>query len=173
MLVSYPLDIKRKKKNNKFHKKLRPTRNQGNKNVIRLSIRCLWKIQKKEDPFSDMEKRTKDLLRSFVDGPIGSRDFAVALDDVRVEFYKLVIINGKATIDEDIPLWMNSFFGFHFLDWYRFQQVKWYFEDHPEELTDERREKLDHLKSNGYDEKFLEICNTILKELVPINIGWK
>ena len=51
------------------------------------------------------------------------------------------------------------------LDWYRFQQVKWYFEDHPEELTDERRGKLDQLKSNGYDEKFLEICNNILKEL--------
>jgi len=123
------------------------------------------KFRKRKTRFTDLEKRAEDLLKSFVDGSISPRDFAVALDDVRVEFYKLVRINGEATIDEDTPLWMNSFFGFHFLDWYRFQQVKWYFEDHPEELTDERREKLAHLKSNGYDEKFLEICNTILKEL--------
>lgn len=60
---------------------------------------------------------------------------------------------------------MNRIRARQVLDWYRFQQVKWYFEDHPEELTDERREKLDQLKSNGYDEKFLEICNNILKEL--------
>ena len=123
------------------------------------------KFRKRKTRFSDVENRAKDLLRSFVDGAIGSRDFAVAFDDVRVEFYKLVKINGEATIDEDTPLWMNSLFGFHFLDWYRFQQVKWYFEDHPEELTDERREKLDHLKSNDYDGRFMEICNTILKEL--------
>ena len=122
------------------------------------------KFRKRKTRFSDLEKRAKDLLRSFVDCSVSSRDFAVAFDDVRVEFYKLVRINGKATIDEDTPLWMNSLFGFHFLDWYRFQQVKWYFEDHPEELTDERREKLDHLKSNDYDGRFMEICNTILKE---------
>ena len=122
------------------------------------------KFRKRKTRFTDLEKRTKDLLRSFVDGSIGSRDFAVALNDVRVEFINLVKINGEATFDEDTPLWMN-YLCFHFLDWYRFQQVKWYFKDHPEELTDERREKLDRLKSNGYDEKFLEICNTILKEL--------
>ncbi len=123
------------------------------------------KLRKKKTRFYDVERKAIELLKSFVDGSINSRDFAVAFDAVRVDFYKLVRINGEATIDEDTPLWMNSFFGFHFMDWYKFQQVKWYFEDHPEELTDERREKLDHLKSNGYDEKFLEICNTILKEL--------
>ena len=46
-------------------KKLCPTRNQGNKNVIRLSIRCLWKIQKKKDPFYRPGEKSKGFAQVF------------------------------------------------------------------------------------------------------------
>ena len=51
------------------------------------------------------------------------------------------------------------------MKWLKFQQVKWYFESHPEELVGEMKVRFEEISQMGYEETFLETCKNVLKEL--------
>ena len=123
------------------------------------------KFRKRKTRFTDLEKRTLELIRAFVEKSISDKDFAQAFDIVRTEFLKLIKDNGQLTIDEDTPLWLNIFIGLHYIDWRKYQQLKNYFEEHPEELVGETKENFERIQGRGYDERFLEACMTVLKEV--------
>ena len=105
------------------------------------------------------------MLTSFVNGKTDSKEFAVAFDNVRKIFIELTEKDGQMVIDEDTPLWLNSLLGLHYMKWLKFQQVKWYFEEHPDELVGETKARFDELKQMNYDERFAYTCKSILKEL--------
>lgn len=123
------------------------------------------KLRKRKTRFTDLEKRALELLRAYVEKSISDKDFVQAFDIVRSEFLKLIKDNEQLTIDEDTPLWLNSFIGLHYIDWHKYQQVKRYFEEHPEELVGETKENFERIQGRGYDERFLEACMTVLKEV--------
>lgn len=98
-------------------------------------------------------------------GEIDGKEFALAFDCIRISFIELTEKDGQTVIDEDTPLWLNSLLGLHFMKWFKFQQLKWYFEEHPEELVGETKARFDDIRQMGYDERFMETCNSVLKEL--------
>ena len=55
--------------------------------------------------------------------------------------------------------------GLHYIKWLKFQRLKWYFEEHPEELVGQTKESYDEICHMGYDERFLETCESVLKDL--------
>ena len=123
------------------------------------------KFRKRKTRFTELEKRAIALLSSFVNGTTGSKEFAVAFDGIRKNFIELTKKNGQTVIDEDTPLWLNSLLGLHFIKWLEFQQVKWYFEEHPDELVGEMKVRFENIRQMGYDERFVETCKSVLKEV--------
>lgn len=123
------------------------------------------KFRKRETRFTELEEKAVSLLTSFVNGKMDSKEFAVAFDDVRKDFIGLTKKDGQTVIDEDTPLWLNSLLGLHYMKWIQFQQVKWYFDEHPDELVGEMKDRFDELQHMGYDERFIETCKSVLKEL--------
>lgn len=118
-----------------------------------------------ETRFTQLEKKAINLLSSFVYKRIGERVFAFAFDDIRKQFIELIKVNGEVAIDEDTPIWLNSLIGFYFMDWRKVQQLKWYFEEHPDELIGEMKERYDSIIQMGHDQRFLQACKNILEEL--------
>ena len=123
------------------------------------------KFRKRKTRFSELEGKAISLLTSFVNGVMGSKEFAIAFNDVQTNFIELTKKDGQTVIDEDTPLWLNSLLGWHYRKWLQFQQVKWYFEEHPNELVGEMKDRFDELQQMGYDERFVETCQNVLKEL--------
>ncbi len=123
------------------------------------------KFRKKKTRFTELEEKTVSLLTSFVSGKTDSKEFAVAFDNLRKIFIELTEKDGQMVIDEDTPLWLNSLLGLHYMKWLKYQQVKWYFEEHPDELVGGMEVRFDELQKMGYDERFVDTCKTILKEL--------
>lgn len=123
------------------------------------------KFRKRKTRFSEIEEDALSLLASFIDGTIGSKEFAIAFDGLRKNFIKLTEKDGQIVIDENTPLWLNSFLGMHFMKWRQYQQVKWHFEEHPEELVGETKVRFEHLWRMGYDEQFIKTCKNMLEEL--------
>lgn len=117
-----------------------------------------------ENRFAALESKAKELMGAFVDGKMSDDDFASQFDTVRHEFSKLIRVNGQPTIDKDTPLWLNSFLGYNFIDWLRFQQVRRYFLSHPEELVGETKLQYEDLRIR-YDKGFKTACRTILEKL--------
>ena len=125
------------------------------------------KNRKRRTRFSDVEQKAIELLKSFIDDSICDRDFAMEFDKVRVEFCKLMDDNGQTTIDEDTPLWLNSLLGIHFLDWLKVQRLKWYFEEHPDELVGDTKDRFTNIMEMGHDQRFRRTCKNLLNELSP------
>lgn len=123
------------------------------------------KFRKRRTRFTELEYKALSLLSSFVDGKMSSKEFAVAFEVIRKNFIDLTEEDGQTVIDEDTPLWLNSLLGLHYTKWLKFQQVKWYFKEHPDGLTGEMKAKFDELQQIGYDERFVETCKSVLKEL--------
>ncbi|MBO4402076.1 MAG: hypothetical protein J5792_00115 [Bacteroidales bacterium] len=123
------------------------------------------KNRKQRIRFSELEENAAGLIGSFVHGTMNDKDFAKAFNEIRSKFMDLTNVNGETTFDQDTPLWLNMLLGNHFIPWLRFQQVKWYFEEHPEEFTEERKEQFARIQAMGYDEKFKDACKDVLKEL--------
>lgn len=123
------------------------------------------KFRKRRTRFAELEEKAISLLTSFVNGKVGNKEFVVAFDGVRKNFIELTKKDGQTVIDEDTPLWLNSLLGLHYMKWLQFQQVKWYFDGHPDELVGERKDRFDELQQMGYDERFVEICKSVLIEL--------
>ena len=123
------------------------------------------KFRKRKTRFTELEEKAVSLLTSFVDGTMGSKELALAFDGIRKNFIKLTEKDGQAVIDEDTPLWLNSLLGLHFMKWLKFQQLKWYFEEHPDELVGEMESRFEDIQQMGYDERFIETCKSVLKEL--------
>lgn len=109
------------------------------------------KNRSRETRFTQLETRAINLLSSFVDKSISDKDFALAFDDVRKQFIELIKVNWEVTFDEDTPIWLNSLIGLHFMDWRKVQQLKWYFEEHPDELVGEMKERYDSIMQMGHD----------------------
>ena len=122
------------------------------------------KFRKRKTRFSEVESKAIRLIKAFVERKINDRDFANEFNEIGKVFHKLMEVNGEITIDEDTPLWMNKFLGCHFVDWYKYQQVKWYFEEHPKE-AEEYKENFARIQSMRYDETFREACKKVLKEM--------
>ena len=126
----------------------------------------IWgKWQNRKTRFSELEDHAKMLIRRFVNNQITDEDFAKEFDDVRMRFIKLTTINGQTCIDEDTPLWLNMLLGIHFVDWYEFQTVKWYFEAHPEDLKGKYKDHYESLLEQEIDLHFKETCKTVLRRL--------
>jgi len=123
------------------------------------------KFRKRRTRFTELEEKAISLLTSFVDGKMSNKEFAFAFDGVRKNFIELTKKDGQTVIDEDTPLWLNSILGLHYMKWLQFQQVKWYFGEHPDELVGERKDRFDELQQMRYDERFVETCKGVLKEL--------
>ena len=123
------------------------------------------RFRKKKTRFTDIEVKAKKLLSSFLKGEISDKEFASAIEEVRSKYIELTTVNGQSTIDQDTPLWLNMLLGLHYGEWLNYQRIKWYFEEHPEELTGETRERFLHIQSMGHEETFKDTCRTILKEL--------
>lgn len=123
------------------------------------------KFRKRKTRFTELEKTAISLLTSFVNGTMGSKEFALAFDGIRKNFIELTEKDGQTVIDEDTPLWLNSLLGLHYMKWLKFQQVKWYFEEHSDELVGEMKERYEDICQMGYDERFVETCKSVLKEL--------
>ena len=119
------------------------------------------KYRNRETRFTPLEKKAVELLTQFVDRRIGDKDFVLAFGKVGHEFLELT----KHSIDEDTPLWLNTLLGGHYVRWCKVQRVKWYFEEHPDELVGETKERFDDIMSQGDDEHFRQICETVLHEL--------
>ena len=122
------------------------------------------KFRNRETPYTELEKEAFGLMSSFVNGSMSNKEFALAFKEVRRKFIELFDAAGR-TFNEDTPLWLNSLLGFHFVDWYRYQQVKWYFEEHPDELVGDMKSEFEEIQAMGHDERFLRTCKSVLKEL--------
>ena len=122
-------------------------------------------FRKRKTRFTELEEKAVSLLTSFVDGTMGSKEFALAFDGIRKDFIELTKEDGQTVIDEDTPLWLNSLLGLHYMKWLKFQQLKWYFEEHPDELVGEMEVRYNEIQQLGYDEKFHYICKKVLNEL--------
>jgi len=113
--------------------------------------------------FTDLETKAQELIASFVNGTLSDKEFARAFNEIRIMFHELSQTNGEMTIDQDTPLWLNMLLGNHFIDWIRYQNLKWYFEEHPEEFTEERKKRFAQIQAIGYDKKFKDACKKVLK----------
>ncbi len=122
------------------------------------------KFRKRKTRFTELEEKAISLLTSFVNGSMDSKEFAIAFDDIRKNFIELTKKEGQTVFDEDTPLWLNSFLGLHYMTWLNFQRVKWYFEEHPDELVGETKARFEHIRQMGYDKQFIETCKRVLKE---------
>lgn len=118
-----------------------------------------------ETRFTQLETKAINLLSSFVDKSISDKDFALAFNEVRKQFIELTKVNGEVTFDEDTPLWLNSLIGFHFMDWCKVQQLKWYFDEHPDELVGEKKERYNSILQMGHDQRFRQTCKEILEKI--------
>ena len=123
------------------------------------------KFRKRKTRFTELEEKAVSLLTSFVNGTMSSKEFAIAFNDVRKNFIELTKEDGQTVIDEDTPLWLNSLLGLHYVKWYQFQQLKWHFEEHPDELVGEMKSRYEEISQMGYDERFVETCRSVLKEI--------
>ena len=123
------------------------------------------KFRKRNTRLTELEEKAISLLASFVSRTMGSKEFAIAFNNVRKNYIELTKKDGQTVIDEDTPLWLNSFLGLHYMKWLQFQQVKWYFEEHPDELVEGMKDWFDEQQQMGYDERFVETCRSILREL--------
>ena len=122
------------------------------------------RCRKRKTRFTEIEEKVISLLSSFVDGTMSGKEFALSFDDIRKDFIALTKKDGQTVIDEDTPLWLNSLLGLHYMKWLKFQQLKWYFEEHPDELVGEMKSRYNEIRQMGYDEKFNYICKKVLKE---------
>lgn len=128
-------------------------------------LNTFGKFRKRNTRFTELEEKVISLLASFVSRTMGNKEFAIAFNNVRKNYIELTKKDGQTVIDEDTPLWLNSFLGLHYMKWLQFQQVKWYFEEHPDELVEGMKDRFDELQQMGYDERFVETCRSILREL--------
>ena len=123
------------------------------------------KFKKRRTRFTELEEKAISLLTSFVNGTMGGKEFALAFEGIRRNFIELTEKDGQTVIDEDTPLWLNSLLGLHYMEWLKFQQLKWYFEKHPNELVGEMKARFENIRQMGYDERFLKTCKSVLREL--------
>lgn len=123
------------------------------------------KLRNRKTRFTELENEATKLISGFVNGTLDDREFATSFEKVRCRFIELMNKNGEIVFDKDTPLWLNSFIGLHYIDWYRYQQVKWYIEQNPEELRGEIQERFGRIQKMNYDEQFTKICQDVLKEL--------
>lgn len=121
------------------------------------------KSRKKKTRFSNLEDRAASLIEDYVKGRIDGKAFAEGFNSVRIRFYEMLSVEGQIIIDEDTPLWLNLFLGNHFIDWYEYQKIKWYFEAHPSELKGEYLDSFLELQKMTFDERFLQTCKAVLE----------
>lgn len=119
----------------------------------------------KRTRFTELEETAKSLMQQFVNGSLNNKDFAIEFKKIGDTYHKLTTEINVSRIDEDTPLWLNSFLGFHFIDWYRFHRIEQFFIEHPEELYGERLANFRELKKHNYTEKFKYTCSIALSEL--------
>jgi len=110
------------------------------------------KFRKQKTRFTELEEKAISLLTSFVNGSMDNKEFAIAFDDIRKNFIELTKKDGEVVFDEDTPLWLNSLWGMHYIKWLDFQRLKWYYEEHPDELVGETKARFEQVRQMGYDE---------------------
>ena len=118
------------------------------------------KFRKRRTRFKELEEKALSLLSSFVNGKMSSKECSVVFDGVRKEFIGPTKKDGQSVIDEDTPLWLNNLLDLHYMKWLQFQQVNWYFQEHLDELSREKKDRFDELQQMGFDDRFVETCKS-------------
>lgn len=114
--------------------------------------------------FSDVEQRALMTIYNYVHQQSSNEVTMTELNEIRKEFYNLMNSETQVTFDEDTPLWLNSFLGYKFDKWYKFQLLKKHFREHPAELKGETAAQFEEICQMGYDQDFMNACEYILKE---------
>lgn len=112
--------------------------------------------------FTDVERRAKEAISCFVAHQIDDEAMFNKMLEIQKEYGSLLEHDGQTTIDEDTPLWMNSFFGFSFKKWAEFQAIKKHFAAHPEKLVGEMKARYQAICSMDYDRDFMDACITVV-----------
>lgn len=115
--------------------------------------------------YSAVEERAKNAISNYVNHLLSNEKMAMEMQEIRKDFYALLRADGEPTIDKDTPLWLNSFLGYKFDKWYKFQLLKKHFADHPEELVGETKDQYEEICNMGYDEQFMATCEYILASI--------
>lgn len=112
--------------------------------------------------FSGIERRTKALFNKIIDGKISYDEFYSQFQEISNEFAEL----RENVIDEDTPLWLNSFCAFVFLKWHSWHLLRVMHRDNPEKFnTPELEQQYQEIVGMRYDEWLKAKIRTCLKEL--------
>lgn len=112
--------------------------------------------------FSGIERRTKALFNKIIDGKISYDEFYSQFQEISNEFAEL----RENVIDEDTPLWLNSFCAFVFLKWRSWHLLRVMHRDNPEKFnTPELEQQYQEIVGMRYDEWLKAKIRTCLKEL--------
>lgn len=112
--------------------------------------------------FSGIERRTKVLFNKIIDGEISYDEFYSQFQEISNEFAEL----RENVIDEDTPLWLNSFCAFVFLKWRSWHLLRVMHRDNPEKFnTPELEQQYQEIVGMRYDEWLKAKIRTCLKEL--------
>lgn len=112
--------------------------------------------------FSGIERRTKALFNKIIDGEISYDEFYSQFQEISNAFAEL---RGNV-IDEDTPLWLNSFCAFVFLKWCSWHLLRVMHRDNPKKFnTPELEQRYQEIVGMRYDEWLKDKIRTCLKEL--------
>ena len=116
----------------------------------------------KKTKFSNIEKRAVKSFISISKGKISFDDFYTDFQAIVKEFYETM--GGR--IDEETPLWLNSFSSNIFLRWQKWHVLKVMHEEKPEEFADPAMEaQYRKIESMNYDQWLIDKIRHCLKEL--------
>lgn len=119
----------------------------------------------KHTRFTELEETAKQLIYQYVKSRISNRDFAKKFCEVANKFNKRINTGDEYVIDEDTPLWLNTFIGYHFAQWLNYLRIELYIEDHPQEIQEELAEVYAKMKDRNYNEEFMSTCIKLLDNL--------
>lgn len=90
--------------------------------------------------YTELEEHAIEVIRQYCNRKIDSKTFAEAMQEVRKSFLGLEKKDeeGRGIIDQDTPLWLNSFLAFKFLRWYDYYAIREAAKIKPELTQDER-----------------------------------
>ena len=103
----------------------------------------------KKTKFSDLEDRSKSVMKGILNGKISYDDFFVEFSKLIGDFNELC----GNVIDENTPLWFNSFSANIFLRWRDWHCLRKTYQDHPEKFnTPELLAQYRSIEAMNYDD---------------------
>lgn len=116
----------------------------------------------KKTKYSDFEDRSKKIINSVLRDEISYNEFYTEFNKLIGEFNELC----GNVIDENTPLWFNSFTANIFLRWRDWHILRQTFQEHPEKFnTSELMSKYRNIEAMNYDEWLKEKIKYCLDNL--------